>query len=434
MKYFFNNVFYILLITISFQTISAQENQTVSLLSNIGLGTVFSESTVEQKAQGDVNVVGNDNVEYASIANPALLANLRLTSLRFEGKGSGANIETSNQEYTSSVFSVSNISFAFPLGKYGGFGTGLRVNSATGFEVDAPTNYNKGSGSVNEVYFGTGFKVIKGLSLGAQFSYLFGKNEKLQAFKTASKVSINEDVYNVKGSSFRVGARYLHHINKKVKAQFGTYFVFENEIEANGTNEFYEAVETGVDNNFLRFATTQIIDGLQVSVPVTLSSNSITGTQVNPLKTVLGLGIGEDQKWFVNASYQFQDAVAYSGNTFNSTINLGNVGFEKSNQLSIGGYIVPEKYAYKKYLKRIIYRAGFKYANTGIVLENESLKNIGMSFGLGLPVGRKVTYINLTGEVGRLGDKSKNNYQETYMNLGLSFTLSDFWFKKSVID
>ena len=58
-----------------------------------------------------------------------------------------------------------------------------------------------------------------------------------------------------------------------------------------------------------------------------------------------------------------------------------------------------------------------------------------MSFGLGLPLGRKLSSLNLGSEFGKKGTTDNNLIQENYFNFRLSLSLTDTnWFQKRKID
>lgn len=395
--------------------------QTNSLLSNIGLGTQFSEATVAERATGGMSVVNNNLENSISIANPSLLSQLKLTSFGVELQSLNGSVTQENSSYTSSASSISNLFIGIPLGKYGAIAGGLRSFSAVGFQVNSETSFLEAEGGVNQVYGSYGVEVYKGLSIGAQLSYYFGRTDRLRATKEQLSIVDNE-IYNVSGSSAKFGLDYKHKINEKLEGYIGTYTQLENTITATGTKQFFEAVQR-FENDFFGRNPDDVI------------TSNISGTYTAPVKNVIGLGVGQNEKWFLGLSYTTQGAKSYTGSAFEQTLegDIG-VGFEDSSEYKLGGYFIPKKYSIKNYLQRITYRYGAVYKNTGLTLNNNSVKDIGMTFGLGMPVGKRASQLNFSLELGRLGDSSKNKYQEEYLNLGLSFTLADKWFKKRVID
>ena len=80
----------------------------------------------------------------------------------------------------------------------------------------------------------------------------------------------------------------------------------------------------------------------------------------------------------------------------------------------------------------MVYRAGFRYENTGLVIKDKSIEDYGMNFGLGLPLG--YSKIDLGFEIGVRGTQYYNLIRENYFNISVGLSLSDKWFKKRKID
>ena len=106
--------------------------------------------------------------------------------------------------------------------------------------------------------------------------------------------------------------------------------------------------------------------------------------------------------------------------------------FENSTKISVGGFYIPKYDSFSSYLSRVVYRAGFRYENTGLVFNNNSINDYGMNFGLGLPVG--LSKIDLGFEFGKRGTTTNGLIEENYFNVSVGLSLSDIWFNKRKID
>ena len=98
----------------------------------------------------------------------------------------------------------------------------------------------------------------------------------------------------------------------------------------------------------------------------------------------------------------------------------------------MGGFYIPKYDSYTSFLSRVVYRAGFRYENTGLILNNKSINDYGMTFGLGLPVG--VSNVNIGFEFGKKGTTSNGLIEENYFNLSVGLSLNDIWFVKRKIN
>ena len=76
------------------------------------------------------------------------------------------------------------------------------------------------------------------------------------------------------------------------------------------------------------------------------------------------------------------------------------------------------------------YRLGARYEESGLYIQNESIDEFGISFGLGLPLGRGFSNANLTFEYGQRGTNNAGLVKEDFFKVGLSLSLNPLrpWF------
>ena len=111
--------------------------------------------------------------------------------------------------------------------------------------------------------------------------------------------------------------------------------------------------------------------------------------------------------------------------------------FEDASTLSLGGFYIPKYNSFTNYWERVVYRAGLRFETTGLQVQNESIKEFGMSFGVGLPVGTNrnpFSNANLGIEIGKRGTTNANLIQENFLKFKISLSLNDRWFQKRKFD
>jgi hypothetical protein len=64
-----------------------------------------------------------------------------------------------------------------------------------------------------------------------------------------------------------------------------------------------------------------------------------------------------------------------------------------------------------------------------MVLNDETIKNNGITFGVGLPVAG-YSNLNIGIEAGKLGTQGSSLIEENYLNILVGFSLNDRWFLK----
>jgi hypothetical protein len=145
-----------------------------------------------------------------------------------------------------------------------------------------------------------------------------------------------------------------------------------------------------------------------------------------PSKLSFGVGFGEIRKWLLGAEVNLQS----TGNLVNFYNEVNNVVYGKGSKYTIGGYFIPNYKSYTSYAKRITYRGGLKYEKTGLVINSESINDMGLTLGIGMPLSGTFSNINFGFEYGKKGTTAAKLVQENYANLNIGFSLNEKWFEK----
>ena len=127
----------------------------------------------------------------------------------------------------------------------------------------------------------------------------------------------------------------------------------------------------------------------------------------------------------------FKNALEFADGVFDQNTV---VSYNKSNRISVGGFYLPKFNSISSYWSRITYRAGFNFKKTGLIVNNTEVNDFGMSFGVGLPMGKQLSNINVGFELGKRGELNNGLIKENYLNFRLSLTLNDKWFNKRKLD
>ena len=137
----------------------------------------------------------------------------------------------------------------------------------------------------------------------------------------------------------------------------------------------------------------------------------------------MGIGYGEDYKWFVGAEYSFQEMSSFE----NVFLGSANVAYEDASSFAFGAFLTPDHDSFTSYLKRVTYRAGLRLDKTGMLVNDVDINNFGITFGLGLPLGRSFSNLNL-------GTTRADLIEESYFKFNVGLSLNDRWFQKRKIN
>lgn len=397
--------------------VSFAQEGTSSPYSFYGIGDVRFKGTVESRSMGGVQVE-QDSI-HLNLDNPASFANLKLTVFSIGGSYNTNKLKTTTQSASTQRSTLDYLAVGLPMGKLG-FGFGLIPYSSVGYKVesiatDESQNSRRfdGRGGLNKVYLGAGYKITPSLSLGADLHYNFGKIE-TSSLEFTSLIPVGTREMNsavLSGFNFNAGLMYQTKINTKLNLYTSLNYSLESTLTSDNTSNI-ATVLIDADYN------TSVVD----AADDVLAKDSM----ITPSKVTFGLGFGESKKWLLGAQFSTRDAADFR-NTYNS---FSNVSFQKYQKISLGGYYIPNYNSFTSYAKRLVYRGGLKYEKTGLVVNAESINDVGLTLGVGFPVTGSFSNINIGLELGKKGTTTANLVQEKYANFSISFSLNDKWFEK----
>lgn len=404
-----------------FSVITFAQQGTASPYSLFGVGDVRFRGSNEIRAMGGVSVFP-DSI-HLNIQNPASYSRLKLTTFTLGGSLSAVNFKTNSANESANRTRLDYLGFAVPLGKKFGASFGLNPFSSSGYKIRSIDDDSKifrqyeADGGLNQAYFGLGYSIMQNFSVGANLNYNFGRldNDNILVIQDAQFATQELNISQLSGFTFNVGAMYNTKITKKLDLYTSFSYVPHGNINSDETRRLLSVIYVG--------------EGVPTVID-SLNYNQSTRKIKLPSKATFSAGIGQDRKWLLGAE------VALTGsNEFSSTLtNVSNAIYENATRYSIGGYYIPKYNSFTSYLERITYRGGFRYENTGLVINNLPIKDYAVTGGLGLPINGSFSNVNVGLELGRRGTTSGNLIQENYFNLMISMSFSDRWFVQRKYD
>ncbi len=423
--------------------LSNAQTTTNSPYSRYGFGELQSTGFVKNLSMGGTGVaVTNDSVApyYINVLNPASYVTNRITTFETGLNSQFLTISSSSGKAKLNSVAPAYLAFGIPFTKWWGASFGLMPYSQVGYTISADSVYDnigtvtssyKGSGGINKAYFGSGFRINKYLSVGGNFSYLFGtiENERrsiisggnifnTKIIKSTNVSDINFD-YGI-NSGFLIDSLKGKALNEKIKLNFGATASLAKDINAKSdifaatfisTNAFYDT-----DLDTIQFE--EDVKG-KINLPLALS---------------FGLSFKKGERILVAADYAMQQ---WSQSSYYGE----NLGLKNSMRTSIGIQYNPASSGFSKsnYFKRIQYRAGLKYSSSFIQVNNTQITETSVSFGFGLPVGRLRQYqqfsmFNFGFEFGTRGTTDNGLVKENFIKAVIGITINDRWFIKPKFD
>ena len=427
------NLFYIILSLISINSFS---QGSASPYSFYGIGSLNFNGTTENRAMGRLSMV-TDSI-HMNFRNPASFTGNDLKAFNNEGRlvkftvsvgNSDINFKTQNASAKSTTTSFDYLGMSVPMGKFG-MGFGLIPHSSVGYKLESLDDEDlikykySGKGGLNKVLLGLAYQFSESLALGMNFDYNFGNiqnngveflyDDNLDPLDYHSREANRSDL---SGFSYNLGITFKPMLTDVI--QLHSAFTYSPDYNLNSENSRTFSSIVINSNSGEEYPINEI--------NVDLESLGLKETNLSmPSKTSIGFGIGKIKKWFIGTEYTFVNTSVFKSDL----INIDNSSYEDGSTISFGGYFIPEFSSFNNLLKRIVYRSGIYFEKTGLIINDQSISEVGMTFGVGIPVGNMFSNLNLALEVGKRGTTDANLVEEKFANLKMSLSLNDRWFVK----
>jgi hypothetical protein len=422
---------------------SYAQNGTSSPYSFYGIGSLKFKGTVENRSMGGLSIY-TDSI-HVNLKNPASNAGKNLAlygnesrPIKFSVAGSHTNLkltsDSGEDKLSSSTFDY--LSLSIPIGRLG-VGVGLIPYTSVGYKLETQNTNNtlnerfSGDGGLNRTYLSAGYFINDNFSVGIDLGYNFGNiknstivfdyNEDGDLIQFQSRENNRSDL---SGLSLNFGLTYRAMISDKLELKSGFTYTPETNLKSRNERDFSTIVINATTSREV------VVNTIEAD----LSAQGLEETEfVLPSKFSLGAGIGQPRIWFVGAEYTFQNTKKFVNELHGSN---GTV-YSNSSSFALGGFIIPKYNSFSSYFKRMVYRAGLRFEDTGLNINNTNISEFGISFGVGLPIGSARDFFsnaNLGFEIGKRGTTKNNLIQENFINFNLSLSLNDRWFQKRRYD
>lgn len=410
------NFFLSLIILISVSALA--QDGTSSPYSFFGIGDVRFRGSIDNRSMGEVSVIP-DSI-HINLSNPAMLSNLKLTTFSASGTFSPVVLKTTTQSEKAQRTALDYIAVAIPAKKLG-FGFGLIPYSSVGYNLVSTVGNTQqssfiGKGGLNKVYVAASYKINKQFSFGAEMQYNFGEIE-TENTTTASLETLTRErnTSSFSGINFNLGVSHQAKLTDKLFINSGLTYQPQATLNLSNTRNI-AAIQLNGNGQEI------VYDDQDIAVA---DSKLKTAAKIS-----LGTSVGQPKKWMVGVQLTQQN----SSNFGNRIDGVSNVSYENALKFGFGGYYIPKYSSFTSYLSRVTYRAGFRYENTGLIVNNLSVLDRAVTLGFGFPLGGTFSNINVGLEMGKRGTTNAGLIEENYSNISFAFSFNDKWFQRRKYD
>lgn len=389
--------------------------------SRFGIGEIIPQYNLRSASMGGISQ-GIQTSGVINPANPASYASFDSLTFLFDIAVTGSyNMQRSNMGTAQNTSgSINYITFGFPVVKWWRMSLGINPVSAVGYdlnqqEVEKEVNTARSfwaDGATSRVYWGNSFKLSKNFCIGLNINYMFGNIDNYRmiyfpdsAYMRTLKVMNTTYLHDF---TFRPGIQYMTTIQSKYKLTVGATYGFAKKVSATvdalATTMLDGYNESGTDLDTITFSSVD----KDLSYPMDLMIGFTFEKKGNFM-------VGADVSWTNWSSYKIDG----------KTQDLSDLWV-----VNIGGEFIPSHLPMSKYGSRIAYRLGFRTRQKIYTINNVNINEYAFTAGIGLPISRSKTKINLHLEGGWLGTTRNDLIQETFFKVGIGVALSEMWFLK----
>lgn len=413
----------------------AQISNTLSPYSQYGLGNLADQSQSVGRAMGGIGI-GLRGGQLVNAMNPASYSAVDSLSMVFDAGvsaqitnfkegGKKVNARTSDFDFAVALFRVMpKMGVSVGIIPYSNIGYNYyRTDYIDQSHLNSSTTTYAGSGGINQGFVGVGWEVAKGLSVGANFSYLWGNYTKTSTVVNSDAyTNIGMQSYEASISSYKLdfGAQYQRRISHDDVLTVGATVGLGHKL---GTDAWFVRSNSNTQTSVVQSDTAIAANAL--AIPFTFG---------------VGASLVHKDNLLVGVDYSFQKwgSVDYPHVTTNSQgAKYEAVGglLSDRHRFAVGADWVPDLRS-RSYFKRIHYRAGVYYATPYYKIGSyDGPKELGVSAGFALPITNSWnnrSTLNISAQWVRMSQTHFVTENTFRINIGLTF--NERWFAKWKVD
>ncbi|GAA4019237.1 membrane protein [Hymenobacter fastidiosus] len=416
--------------------------------SRVGFGDfVGNTGGVRQQGMGGIGLAAPNSTNVNEL-NPAMLAYVSRTTYEAGFNALFRRLHTVSQANRSGSASLGYLALAVPLSKSWGAAAGLKPYTSVDYESNTLSTVlndpdkaqvliqERGKGGLSEAYLSQGYRIGKGLSVGATVSYVFGSTD----FSTGTAIVKSTDA--AEDITKRIRIEQLHFSDFAFRGALHYRGKVTDKINYNLAGVY--SLQTNLNGTRSRTQTRENVSGFELERLDEVIDEK--GKAIVPALAQGGVSFDNNKNWSVNLDAAHQQWSKYRAFTGSAVA----VDLKNTVRLGVGGEFTPDATSVDNYFKRITYRAGLNATQMPYQPNGQTLYDRSVSWGFGLPLPGATpldaTIISLAFTYGQRGNldqyplteagttRTVSNVKDDYLKLQLGVTLNNRWFVKRRIE
>ncbi len=412
--------------------------QSDSPYSRYGYGVLRDKAVGPSKSMGGIGY-GLRNSQSANPLNPASYSRVDSLTFLFDigvNTNFGSLNDGVNKENKTSG-GLDYVTILVPLSKRLGMSVGIVPFSSIGYSFGSTEEAGgvtalktfAGTGGLSQVYGGVGYSTpLKGLSVGANASFLFGTLNHSRSLPTivggtGTNTSLEYTELSVKAARFDIGVQYELPISADKTLTIGAVYTPKTNSKATYDRRHYELDTSGSPAR----GDTTVYNNVDAGLPETFG---------------LGFTMNQSDKLIYGFDMTYQrwskvDYTSYMGDGLSKADR-----FNDRWKFNAGIEYMINPYE-RSFFKKIKFRGGINYSNSYLNTKNKEghiggYKEYGATVGFGLPIrdnlGRRVSYVNINFEYKKLNPNISNMIKEEYFGISFNVNINELWFLRRKVE
>ncbi len=416
-------------------TPAVAQSGTNSPYSQYGLGLLNEQSSGFNRGMNGLGLAFREHnqVNYINPASYSALdsltfifdAGLSGQITNFNENGHKINANNADFEYAVAAFrAFKHVGVSFGIVPFTNVGYNYAITDYLNDDRDvAYTNTYSGSGGIHQVYFGAGWEFLKGLSVGANISYLWGDIDR-SVINSYSDGSINtlSKYYTASVKSYKldVGLQYQLALDKKNALAIGLTYGLGHKL---GTDPKCNIISTNTMTAVADTASFTVNNGLEI--PTSFGAG-VMWNHANKLK------LGADFSYQQWGSLQYP---VYRVVNDEPRYELTDDYYKDRYKVTVGGEFCNDKMS-RRFFDRIRFRAGVSYATSYYKINGlDGPDEISASIGFGIPIVNAYNNRSVLNISGQWVHSSANGLlTENTFRINIGITFNERWFMKWKVD
>ena len=392
---------------------AAAQGSSTSPYSRVGYGLLSDNASSIQRSMGGVGYA-MQNGRVVNAMNPASYSQVDSLTFLWDVGVDLTNLWSKENSKSGYNFGggLDYLTGQFRITKRFGGSLGLVPFSSVGYtfgnKLDNGEEFRGGSGGLAQLYLGAGYELFKGLSLGANFSYLFGTTTNSTSVTDESSAVFNR-VMEVRDWNVQVGLQYALHLGTADRLVFGATYQPNKSLHGHTWGTLYDLQDNDID---------------------TVGYTSLKGKYELPHT----IGVGVSYEWNhrllgeVDFTYQKWADAKYSPL---QGFEEGGMKFDNRWKAAAGLQYTPNRRG--SYVGAMMFRAGMFYNHDYMNIRGNNVRDYGASIGVGLPVPSGKTMVNIGLEWKHRYTAPTSLIKEDYLNITIGVNVNEMWFWKNKI-